>query len=122
MPYVAASFDVPSDKESLDAALEGLVRVNLVQLRRRPRSPLYRSQVRYRRDKGETWDAADKVYARRWGDCEDLAAIRAAEYRIAGVAARAVVRRSRSPGVAWHCVVQLPGGRYEDPSLRLGMV
>ena len=120
MPYVAAQLRIPSNKAAIDASLEGLVRLNLQQLRARPRPELYKSGVRYRRDTGETWDSADIVYRRGYGDCEDLAAIRAAELRLAGVPARAVVRHSSTPGVAWHCVVQV-GRRYEDPSARLGM-
>jgi len=118
--FVAATFNVPSNKPSLDAALEGLVRLNVAQ-RRAGVPALYSSGVRYRRDKGETWDSAQICCRRGWGDCEDLAAWRAADLRLRGIPARAVVQRSKTPGVSWHAVVQLPNGRIEDPSRRLGM-
>jgi len=60
-----------------------------------------------------------QTYARGGGDCEDLAAWRAAELRIAGEPARVVVVRS-APGVL-HAVVRRANGRIEDPSRRLGM-
>ena len=121
MPYVAATIRMDSNAPAINAALEGLVQLNLSQMRSGKIPPLYRSGIRYRRDKGETWDSAQVCLRRGYGDCEDLAAYRAAELRCQGIPARAVVRRSRTPGVAWHCVVCLPGGKYEDPSRRLGM-
>lgn len=120
MSYVAATFNVPSNKPSLDAALEGLVRLNVAQ-RKAGLPELYKTKVRYRRDQGETWDSGAICLRRGWGDCEDLAAWRAADLRCAGIPARAVVLRSRTPGVSWHAVVCLPGGKYEDPSKKLGM-
>ena len=127
MATVSATLRVNSDKASIDAALEGLTRLNMVQLRAhgaqgRPVPPLMRAGVRWRRDKGETWDTIDIVRQRGYGDCEDLAAWLAAELRLKGIAAKAVVKRSRTPGVAWHAVVQLPSGAISDPSARLGMV
>ena len=121
MPYVAASMRIDSSAPAINAALEGLVALNMSQMRARKFPPLYASGIRYRRDQGETWDSAQVCIKRGYGDCEDLAAYRAAELRCRGVPARAVVRRSRTPGVAWHCVVCLPNGQYEDPSKKLGM-
>ena len=121
MPYVAATIRVDSNAPAINAALEGLVALNCEQMRRRKFPPLYASGIRYKRDKGETWDSAQVCMRRGYGDCEDLAAYRAAELRCQGIPARAVVMRSRTPGVAWHCVVRLPNGRIEDPSRKLGM-
>lgn len=126
MPYVAAKIQIESNKPALDAALEGLVKMNQQQIRvsareGRPVPPLARSGVHWQRDKGETWDTIDIVRRRGYGDCEDLASWRAAELREQGIAARAVVRRSNSPGVAWHAIVQLPNGQFEDPSAKMGM-
>lgn len=119
--FVAATLRVPSNVGAINAALEGLTSLNQQLLRAGRCGPLYKAGVRYRRDHGETWDACTIVKQRGWGDCEDLASWRAAELRNAGIAARAVVVRSRTPGVAWHCVVRLPNGKIEDPSAKLGM-
>ena len=126
MPVVAARIAVQSNKPALDAALEGLVRLNLQMFRAasqagRPVPSVYKAGIHWQRDQGETWDTADIVRRRGYGDCEDLAAWRAAELRMQGIPAAAVVRQSNSPGVAWHAVVALPGGKFEDPSAKLGM-
>ena len=121
MQTIAATFRVPSTPRYIAAALEGLTRLNMQQLRARPRPPLYKCGIRYARDVGETWDSADICTKRGYGDCEDLACWRAAELRLAGVPAKAVVVRSHTPGVAWHCVVRHANGRLEDPSRKLGM-
>lgn len=120
---VAATIEVPSNEAAINAALEGLVGLNVVILRQgRGRIPsVYKAGVRWKRDVGETWDTVDKVLERGYGDCEDLAAWRAAELRLQGVKARAIVRPSRTQGVAWHAVVLLPSGQVEDPSRKLGM-
>lgn len=132
MPVVAARIAIPSNKPALDTALEGLVKLNVQLLRQHaaaghPVPELYAAGVHWQpdREKGrvvETWDTIDVVRKRGYGDCEDLAAWRAAELRWRqGVPARAVVRRSNTPGVAWHAVVELPDGKILDPSVRLGM-
>lgn len=106
-------------------ALEAHVRASARDLARharagRPLPPLYRARVRYdASDAGERWQVPSETYARRRGDCEDLAAWRAAELRLNGEPARVVVYRSR-PGVL-HAVVRRGDGRIEDPSRRLGM-
>lgn len=131
MPVVAARIAVPSNKPALDAALEGLTRLNeaIIEQRDQAGAPLpkpYESKVVWRPDgfKGghkETWDTWDVCVSRGYGDCEDLAAATAAYLRREGIPARAVVQPSNSPGVAWHAVVELPDGRIMDPSAKMGM-
>jgi hypothetical protein len=126
VPIVAARFNIPSDKSSIDAALEGLTQLNMTIMRAaaaagQPFPSVYKAGVYWKRDVGETWDTVDVVQRRGFGDCEDLAAWLAASYRVKGIGARAVVRASNTPGVAWHAVTQLPSGGVEDPSVRLGM-
>lgn len=93
----------------------------------RPVPPILRSGVHWQPDEfrgkpAETWDNLDIVRARGYGDCEDLASWAAAELRVTKkIPARAIVRPSTTPGVAWHCVVELPGGQILDPSVKLGM-
>lgn len=132
MPQLRAILTVPSNKRDLDAALEGLVRINVALLQQyaqagRPVPPLLRAGVHWQPDElrgkpAETWDNLDVVRRRGYGDCEDLASWAAAELRFTkGIAARAIVRPSSTPGVAWHCIVELPNGQTIDPSLKLGM-
>lgn len=107
--------------EEIECLLEGLVRLDLSQLRRGLAPPLYSSRVRYRREERgrEDWQSAVKCHRLGFGDCEDLASYGAASYRLVGVHARAIVRQVR-PGLK-HCLVLLPDGTVEDPSKRLGM-
>lgn len=132
MPWLAATIRIPSLKPDLDAALEGLVQLNLALMRQHakdgnPVPPLGCAGVHWQPDSergkpAETWDSIDVVRKRGYGDCEDLASWLAAEYRYKRhIFAKAVVRPSRTPGVAWHCVVDLPGGQTLDPSAKLGM-
>lgn len=92
-----------------------------------PLPPLYRSGVRYVGEKRgrERWQLPLTTLRKRRGDCEDLASYLAAEMRLKGIPAEAVIRQIK-PGLK-HALVMLParglGGRirYEDPSARLGM-
>jgi hypothetical protein len=86
----------------------------------RPLPPLYSSGVRYdRRDPNERWQLPSETFARRRGDCEDLACWRAAELWRRGERASVGVRRT-GPRVL-HAIVVRGDGRVEDPSKRLGM-
>jgi len=107
--------------EEIEALLEGLVRLDLSQLRRGLVPPLYQSRVRYKREpRGrEDWQSSRRCVERGTGDCEDLASYLAACYRLAGIHAVAMVKDVR-PGLK-HVVTLLPDGRIEDPSKRLGM-
>lgn len=117
------------DIEVARAALLGLQSADELILRRaaargRPLPPLYRSGVRYRRETPgtESWDTADRCMRRGWGDCEDLAAWRAAELRVSGGDPGAhVTIVPTSHARQWHAVVRRGDGRLEDPSRRLGM-
>lgn len=107
--------------EEIECLLEGLVRLDLCQLRRGLVPPLYSSRVRYKREaRGrEDWQSARRCVERGEADCEDLASYLAATYRLAGVNARAIVKEV-TPTLK-HCLCLLPDGRIEDPSKRLGM-
>lgn len=124
-----AELGLPADPIVLGAALEGLMRADMALMRGarargRTVPRLYASGVRYRREApgAESWDTWDRVLARGWGDCEDLASWRAAELRVTGgdPGARPVVIRT-GPGML-HAVVRRSSGALEDPSRRLGMV
>lgn len=116
------AFRIPGRRAELDAALEGLTALDAVLIARRGLPRLYRSGVRYHREGvgREEWQNAEQVLVAGAGDCEDLAAYRAAELRVReGEPARARVYRS---GLGkWHAIVQRADGRIEDPSRVLGM-
>lgn len=103
--------------------LYGLQLASEAQLRERPYPPLYRSGVRYVPEPygQENWQIPSVTLQLRGGDCEDLAAWRAAELVVSGAdpRARAVVKIVR-PGLM-HCIVLRGSGRREDPSRLLGM-
>ena len=117
--------DVPPFPEALEALAEGLVGLNCVLMKYAASHgvhipPLYESGVVYRREPAgrEWWEtAADAVgmASNRSGDCEDLAAYRAAELRFCdGELAR--VRIMRTTRGTFHAVVERENGEIEDPS------
>ena len=117
----------PLSRGTLNHALEALVRINEDYLRAHPETlSIYDAGVRYavEPDGFELWDPIPLVLARGAGDCDDLAAARAAELRVAGeTGARADCYPSRvSNGRrTWHAIVVRADGTVEDPSARLGM-
>lgn len=92
-------------------------------LRAHPETPLfYQAGLRYQREAPgeEDFQPIPRLYARGYGDCEDLSAARAAELRVRfSVQAVPEVVAIR-PGL-WHIIVRLPNGAAEDPSAHLGM-
>lgn len=113
----------------LAAALAALLALDLEQMRWRRLPPLYSSGVRYRRETClaphiretcERWLTAEQLLKERFGDCEDLAAYRAAELRHSGEDPHAtpIAQRTRA---GWHIVVRRGNGNIEDPSVVLGM-
>lgn len=112
---------IPTDADptELDALLEGLYALNVYILSARRHPPLYWSGIRYRREaRGhEEWQSASRLVATGVGDCEDLAAYRAAELAVSGEDpdARPRVRHTIIPGQL-HCVVLRGDGCIEDPS------
>jgi hypothetical protein len=103
--------------------LYGLQLACEAQLRESRYPPLYKSGVRYVAEPlgRENWQIPSVTLQLGGGDCEDLAAYRAAELVVSGEdpRARAVVRIVR-PGLM-HCVVLRGNGQVEDPSKLLGM-
>jgi hypothetical protein len=117
---------VPPDPDALEAVAEGLVRLNewyftTAAERGVPVPILYRSGVVYRREAPgeEVWESAADVLgvmSDRAGDCEDLAAWRAAELRVFGGDPDAFVKIIRTRRGSFHAVVQRGDGVIEDPS------
>lgn len=113
---------VPVDGPAMRAAAMALLALCCRDLSRTRQPPLYRSGVRYRREGvgREVWQLPSQTASLGYGDCEDLAGWRAAELRAKNIRAEVVFLPLGRPG-NWHCVVQWPDGRLEDPSARLGM-
>lgn len=130
----------------LQILLESLTRINEYHLRRAMKQgefypPLYHSGVVYKEEAPgrEDWPDIPRVLANGWGDCEDLAAWRAAELRVAGIDCEPVLKWKWIPRAEmlaagyprkhvpkkgiWlvHCLVRFPDGSIEDPSKELGM-
>lgn len=117
--------NVPPIPEALEAVAEGLVLLNVFYLEHALEQgielpALYDSGIVYRREpKGREWweSAADLlgIAADFQGDCEDLAAYRAAELRVFedDYASVRVVRTSRG---TFHAIVEHEDGEIEDPS------
>jgi hypothetical protein len=117
---VRITLDIRASRRQLTAALQGLVLVDAVQLADGAFPTLYDSGVRYEREVGrECWQTIEQVYQAGVGDCEDLAAWRAAELLRDGVVCRAEVIRT-GPRL-WHAIVRFPDNTIEDPARILGM-
>lgn len=111
---LAVRMGVPGDREAMIAALKGLVALNKILIVRHKLPALYGSGVDYKRERGEQWQTIAEVFVAGHGDCEDLAAARAAGLQLEGEKAKAWVVKIR-PG-AYHAVVRREDGSIEDPS------
>jgi len=117
--------NVPPVPEALEAVAEGLVRLNVWMFETADLSgvespSLYESGIVYRREpRGREWweSAADahNIANQRSGDCEDLAAYRAAELRVYDDD-HAIVRVVPTKRGSFHAIVEREDGTLEDPS------
>ena len=118
--------NVPPVIDAIEAVVEGLVRLNCWYMITADDSgvatpSLYRSGIVYRREPAgrEWWEtAADAlgVVSQRAGDCQDLAAYRAAELRIFHDDPEARVKIIRTRRGTFHAIVEHGDGSLEDPS------
>lgn len=128
MAGIRISIRVPAREQDLLVLLDAMVKLNRLQIRRRPNLPtLYESGVRYGEEsfdpctglRKEEWRTIEEVLEHKTSDCEDLACYRVADLQERQrIAARPWLRRH---GALWHVLVKLPDGRFEDPSRKLGM-
>ncbi|MCH9730980.1 MAG: hypothetical protein K0U84_15100 [Actinomycetia bacterium] len=103
--------------------INGLAHGYLPFLRLNPLPPLYRSGVRYQLEPnhGAGWEEyADPwtVYARKWGDCDDLNLWRVMELLAKGE--KKAQARAEWSGNQVHVLVRRGNGKLEDPSKILG--
>ncbi len=118
--------NVPPVPEAIEAMAEGLVRLNVWYIETALANgielpALYDSGIRYQREpRGEEWweSAADvrSLASSRSGDCEDLAAYRAAELRVFDDDEGAYLMVIRNRRGNFHAIVCHGDGTLEDPS------
>ena len=68
----------------------------------------------------ESFDNAQEVWRRGWGDCDDLAPYHAASLRVTGVDPGAAAKVIRTGPNTWHALVQRSNGDMDDPSAWAG--
>lgn len=119
MPLVV-TMRIPASIGAIEAAAEGLAGLNYRMMHTASVGgggfpALYDSGVVYRRERGtERWQPATDLLRNMQGDCEDLAAYRAAELRMEGEPATVAIVRTRRG--SFHAVVRRGDGSIEDPS------
>lgn len=120
--FAKAILDIPVSAASYAAGIEGLTRIDERLLSEGGFRPLYQSGVVYKREPRDVWRHVGDVQGSGWGDCEDLAAWRAAELRVSGEDPGARVVVYQSGPRKFHAIVGRSDGTTEDPSRRLGML
>lgn len=112
--------------QALRAMMDLLVVLNrsyLVECQRRghPVPELYASGVRY--DRTLWWEPIPALYDRTYGDCKSLTGAKVAEAQLKGIRCQPVFRwvQRDSGAVDYHILMQLPNGKFHDPSKVLGM-
>jgi len=110
------------------AQIEAMVQCNEYWLRHHGDTPgIYESGVIYKREgKPEIWLDIPHIMLQGFDDCEGLSSWRAAELRVAGYQANAVLKRFNRPdgSTLYHCITEVREGDQvyiDDPSARLGM-
>lgn len=117
--------DRDRSQECIVILMDALAKVNVTFLKKHPETvPLYQAPIKYFFDPNEPdpWQDIPTTLAKGYGDCEDLACWRIAEYRVKGIDARPLIRwRKRDGKMIYHALLRLPDGRTEDPSIAMGM-
>jgi hypothetical protein len=114
------TMQVPLSCRYIAAVAEGLITLDSLLLASGRYPSVYAAGIRYKRQLDpHRWANVDEVIAAGYADCKNLACWLAAEYRLQGVPAR--LHAYPTGGNIWHAVVRLPGGQFEDPSVKLGM-
>lgn len=111
--------DIPTDGESLERMLEGLIEASRKQWREHPDwRPLYETQIRYQRPKPgiEKLQTSGETRAAGHGDCDRLVVDRVAELRERRGEEGACAYVYQTGPTTWHAVVRRADGTLEDPS------
>jgi len=108
----------------LRIALQALCDINVWLLRHRQFPSIYNGRIKYAAEgpNKEDWYTVEDIHKYGYGDCEDLACARAAEYVVRGINAYPDCSHKWIGGILLiHIFVRFPDGRIEDPSKQLGM-
>lgn len=123
--FVAQSgVDRKRSQKSMLWFLEALCQHNSLWLDLYDTPLLYDTDIRYLAEppNREHWQDIPTCIERKTGDCEDLSCYRVGELRHAGIMAHPYIKwRLVNGSHRYHCLVQWPDGRIEDPSIALGM-
>lgn len=120
-----ATLHLPPVPAVIEAALEGLVRANLVLMETGLVPPFpHDTNVVYRLEPAgeEDWKIASRAIHDGWADCEDIAAWCVAGLRFTGEDEGARCAIMRTGPTNMHCVVLQSDGAVWDPSIDLGML
>jgi len=114
---------IEENSYALKQLLDCLIEFNLLFLANQRCQSLYKSGVYYKRT--EIWDSIPAMYERGYGDCKSLTTAYVAQHRANGLDCtpcfRWITRPDGSKAVDYHILVQLPNGRFTDPSKVCGM-
>ncbi|MEW6713162.1 MAG: hypothetical protein AB1403_25300, partial [Candidatus Riflebacteria bacterium] len=117
-----ATINIGKNPESWKKFLFQLMKTNLDVIKRHGLPLLYSAGVKYQPEfMTENWQDAEETYIKGFGDCEDLAAWRAAELQLSGVNAYPDIihKPTKHNSKNYHAIVRLPNGKIEDPSVLL---
>lgn len=123
---VRVTLEVPSRVPIYQLCLDALVSIDRWCRKRWHFPTIYDWPIRYEAEPPglELWSSTAALFARGFGDCEDLACDLASCYQLAGVPARgALILEDVTPTGEeyWHVVTERGDGTLEDPSALLGM-
>ena len=123
-PLVRIWLDVPPTPGAYQLLLDALTMINVRARQLMTFPSTYGGAVHYEKEPPglEVWATTPALYARKHGDCDDLALDRAGELVAAGHEARAFAELQHKDGERdyYHVMVRTPWG-VEDPSRPLGM-
>ncbi len=117
-----ATLELPDNAAAIEAALEGLVNVDmlLIETGTVPPYPHHAGVIYQLEPIGEEdWKLAHNVIRDGWGDCEDLAAWVVAGLRVTGEDPGAFVALVQTGEAKLHAVVRRSDGSIDDPSADL---
>lgn len=103
--------------------LKDMVKRNIRIIKNDNLPSIYDAGIEYKQENRgeENWRTADQVFSDGYGDCEDLAAYRAAELQLAGIDAQPEIIpiKITNSRRSYHARVRLPDGSVDDPSITL---
>lgn len=122
---VRITLEVPSRRPMYELCLDALTAIDVWCRQQWSFPSIYDWPIRYEAEPPglELWASTAALFARGFGDCEDLSCDVTSLWILNGVPARSVLRLQETNATSefFHVVTELPDGSIEDPSLLLGM-